>query len=142
MAKLVLKDCAVIVNGTNFSDHVSSAEINMSKDEVETTNFSGSGRERVHGLQDNSFTVTFQQDFDAASVDAVLFPLWDSDDPATNEFTVEIRPTSGVVSATNPKYTGTCILLEYQPLAGNVGDLSETEVTFNVQRGTFTRATA
>jgi hypothetical protein len=138
MAKLVLRDCYVVVNGTNFSDHVSSCEINMSKDEVETTNFSGSGRERVHGLQDNSFTVTFQQDFAAASVDAVLFPLWNNE----NEFTVEIRPTSGAVGTSNPKYTGTCILLEYQPLAGDVGDLSETEVTFNVQRGTFTRATA
>jgi len=138
MAKLVLRDCYVVVNGTNFSDHVSSCEINMSKDEVETTNFSGSGRERVHGLQDNSFTVTFQQDFAGASVDAVLFPLWNNE----NEFTVEIRPTSGSVSASNPKYTGTCILLEYQPLAGDVGDLSETEVTFNVQRGTFARATA
>ena len=52
------------------------------------------------------------------------------------------RPTSGAVGASNPKYTGTCILLEYQPLAGDVGDLSETEVTFNVQRGTFTRAEA
>jgi len=138
MAKLVLRDCYVVVNGTVFSDHVSSCEINMSKDEVETTNFSGSGRERVHGLQDNSFSVTFQQDFDANSVDSVLYPLWNNE----NEFTVEIRPRSGSVSASNPKYTGTCILLEYQPLAGDVGDLSETEVTFNVQRGTFTRATA
>jgi hypothetical protein len=138
MAKLVLRDCYVVVNGYNASDHVSSCEINMSKDEVETTNFSGSGRERVHGLQDNSFTVTFQQDFDPGKVDAVLFPLWDTE----AEFTVEIRPRSGSVSATNPKYTGTCILLEYQPLAGDVGDLSETEVTFNVQRGTFARATA
>lgn len=138
MAKLVLRDCYVVVNGTNFSDHVSSCEINMSKDEVETTNFSGSGRERVHGLQDNSFTVTFQQDYAAASVDSVLFPLWNNE----NEFTVEIRPTSGAVGAANPKYTGTCILLEYQALSGDVGDLSETEVTFNVQRGTFTRATA
>lgn len=138
MAKLVLRDCYVVVNGTNFSDHVSSCEVNMSKDEVETTNFSGSGRERVHGLQDNSFSVTFQQDYAAASVDAVLFPLWNNE----TEFTVEIRPTSAAVSASNPKYTGTCILLEYQALSGDVGDLSETEVTFNVQRGTFTRATA
>jgi hypothetical protein len=138
MAKLVLRDCYVVVNGTNFSDHTSSCEINMSKDEVETTNFSGSGRERVHGLQDNNFTITFQQDFAAASVDSVLFPLWSNE----TEFTVEIRPTSAGVSASNPKYTGTCILLEYQPLSGDVGDLSETEVTFNVQRGTFTRATA
>lgn len=138
MAKVVLKDCYVVVNGTNFSDHTSSCEINMSKDEVETTNFSGSGRERVAGLQDNSFTITFQQDFAAANVDAVLFPLWNNE----TEFTVEIRPTSAAVGPNNPKYTGTCILLEYQPLSGDVGDLSETEVEFPVQRGTFARATA
>lgn len=138
MGKLVLKDCYVVVNGTNFSDHASSCEINMSKDEVETTNFSGSGRERVAGLQDNSFSITFQQDFAASSVDSVLFPLWNNE----TEFTVEIRPTSAAVSSSNPKYTGTCVLLEYQPLSGDVGDLSETEVEFFVQRGTFTRATA
>jgi hypothetical protein len=136
MAKLVLRDCYVVVNGTNFSDHVSSCEINMTKDEVETTNFSGSGRERVHGLQDNSFTVTFQQNFEAGKVDDVLYPLWNNE----NEFEVEIRPRSLAVSSNNPKYTGSCILLEYQPLAGDVGDLSETEVTFNVQRGTFARS--
>ncbi len=138
MAKLVLRDCYIVVNGTNFSDHVSGVEISMSKDEVETTNFSGSGRERVAGLQDNAFTVTFQQNYANGSVDAVLFPLWNNE----TEFTVEIRPTSAAVGANNPKYTGTCILLEYQPLAGSAGDLSETEVTFPVQRGTFARATA
>lgn len=134
----MLRNCNIVVNGYDASDHVSSCEINMSKDEVETTNFSGSGRERVHGLQDNSFTVTFQQDFAAGEVDAVLFPLWDNE----SEFTVQIRPTSAAVGADNPQYTGTCILLEYQPLSGDVGDLSESEVTFNVQRGTFSRATA
>jgi len=138
MAKLVLRDCVITINGTDFSDHASSAEINMSKDEVETTNFSGAGRERVHGLQDNSFTVTLQQDFAAGEVDDVLYPLWNNE----TEFTVTIKPRFGSVSASNPLYSGTCILLEYQPLAGDVGDLSETEVTFNVQRGTFTRATA
>jgi hypothetical protein len=138
MAKVVLKDCYVVVNGTNFSDHVSSVTINLSKDEVETTNFSGSGRERIAGLKDDSFEVTFQQDYTAASTDAVLFPLWNNE----TEFTVEVRPTSAGVSSTNPKYTGTCILLEYTPLAGDVGDLSETDVTFPAQRSGIARATA
>lgn len=138
MAKLVLKDCFVSVNGTNFSDHVSSVTVNLSKDEVETTNFSGSGRERVAGLKDDSFEVNFQQDFAAANVDAVLYPLWNNE----TEFTVEVRPTSGAVSASNPKYTATCILLEYTPMSGDVGDLSETEVTFPAQRTGITRATS
>jgi hypothetical protein len=138
MAKLVLRDCYVVVNGVNFSDHCSSVEVNLSKDEVETTNFSGSGRERVAGLKDDNFVLNFQQDFAAAQVDATLYPLWNNE----TEFTVEVRPTSSAASTTNPKYTATCILLEYQPLSGKVGDLSETEVTFPAQRTGITRATS
>jgi len=138
MAKIVLRDCYIVVNAVNFSDHVSSVEVNLSKDEVETTNFSGQGRERVAGLKDDNFVINFQQDFAAGEVDAVLYPLWANE----TEFTVEVRPTSSAVSATNPSYSGTCILLEYQPLSGSVGDLSETEVTFPTQRTGITRATA
>jgi UTP:GlnB (protein PII) uridylyltransferase len=138
MAKLVLRDCFISVDGTDFSDHVSSVEVSLSKDEIDTTNFGGAGRERAAGLKDDSFTVNFQQDFAAANVDAVLYPLWDTE----VEFAVIVRPTSAVASPTNPSYTGTCILLEYQPLAGDVGALSETSVTFPSQRTGITRATA
>lgn len=136
--KLILKDCYIVVNGTNFSDHISAVSVNLSKDDVETTNFSGGGRERQAGLKDDSFELTFQQDFEAGSVDAVLYPLYDEE----TEFEIEVRPTSAAVSATNPSYTATCILLEYSPLDGKVGDLSETKVKIPTQRTGITRATA
>lgn len=138
MAKLVLRDCFVEVDGTDFSDHVSSVTINLNKDEVESTAFTGQGRERVAGLNDDSFELNFQQDFDADSVDSVLYPLWADE----TEFDVVVRPTSGGVSETNPEYSGTSILLNYQPLAGSVGELSETSVTFPVQRTGISRATS
>lgn len=140
MAKIVLRDCVINVNGTDFSSHVSSVTVNLSKDEIDTTNFGGQGRERAAGLKDDSFEVTFQQDFAAASVDAVLYPLWDDE----TEFTVTVRPRVGTGSpaADNPVYSATCILLEYTPLAGDVGDLSTTDVTFPAQRTGITRATA
>jgi hypothetical protein len=136
--KQILRDCSIVVNGVNFSSATSSVEINASKDDIDTTSFDGSGRERKHGLQDNSIVVNFQQNFDAASVDATLWPLWN----AETEFTVTVKPTTAATSATNPAYSGTCILLEYSPLNGSVGELSETSVTFPVQRGTFARATS
>jgi hypothetical protein len=138
MAKVILKDCYIVVNGTNFSDHISSVTVNLSKDDVETTSFSGGGRERMQGLKDDSFEITFQQDFEAASVDAVLYPLYD----LGTEFEIEVRPTSAAASATNPKYTGDCILMEYSPLDGKVGDLSETKVKIPTQREGITRATS
>lgn len=138
MSKLVLRDCFISVDGVDLSDHISSVEVSLSKEEVETTNFGGAGKERVHGLKDDAFTLNFQQDFDAASVDATLYPLYDLED----EFVVIVRPTKAVVSATNPQYTGTCILLEYQPLNGDVGSLAETSVTIPTQRTGITRTTA
>jgi hypothetical protein len=138
MAKLILKDCHVEVNGTDFSDHVSSVEITLKKDDVDTTNFGGSGRERKAGLKDDEFQINFQQDFAAANVDAVLYPLWNNE----TEFTVLVRPTAAAVSATNPNYSATCILLEYSPVNGKVGELSETSVTFPAQRTGITRATS
>jgi UTP:GlnB (protein PII) uridylyltransferase len=137
MAKLVLRDCFIEVNGVNFSSHVSSVTINLSKDEIDTTNFGGDGRERAHGLKDDSFELTFQQDYAAGEVDDTLYPLWDQE----TEFLVKVRPRSSAVSTSNPQYSATCILLEYTPLAGDVGDLSTTDVTFPAQRQGIGRAT-
>lgn len=138
MAKLVLRDCFISVDGVDFSDHVSSVEVDFSKDEIDTTNFGGAGRERAAGLKDDKFVLNFQQDFAASSVDDTLFPLYDNE----TEFPIVVRPTSAAVGASNPQYTGTCILLEYQALSGDVGSLSETSVTFPAQRDGIARATA
>lgn len=136
MAKLVLRNCKIEVNGVDFSDHVNSVEVQLKKASVDTTNFSGGGKEQVAGLKDDEFTLNFQQDFAAGEVDAVLYPLYDNE----TEFVVNVWPTAGATSAANPKYSGTCILLEYSPLSGKVGDLSETKVKFPSQRSGIARA--
>ena len=138
MAKLILKDCFIEVDNTELSDHVSSVEVQLSKQEIDTTNLGGDGRERAHGLKDDSFTLNFQQNYDAGSVDDVLYPLWDQEE----EFTVTVRPKATAVSADNPEYSGTCILLSYSPVSGDVGALSTTSVTFHAQREGITRVTA
>jgi len=137
MGKLVLKDCPVEVDGVDFSDHVSSVEVSMKKASIDTTNFSGGGKEQVAGLKDDEFTVNFQQDFSPAQVDAVLYPLYENEE----EFEVKVRSRAGAVSDSNPEYVGTCILLEYQPLSGKVGELSETKVKFPSQRSGIARNT-
>lgn len=138
MAKLVLKDCYITINGTNFSDHVSSVTVSLSKKGVDTTSFSGGGAEQVAGLKSDEFDMELQQDYAAASVDAVLYPLYNNE----TEFTIEVRPTGAARSVTNPAYTGTCILLDYSPLDGKPGDLSNTKIKFPTQRTGITRQTS
>ena len=135
MSKFVATDYKVTINGTDFSSSINSVDLSIESAEVETTAFGSSFTTRVGGLKSASITLDFHQDFAAASVDSVLFPLLNS------LATVVLVPTSGSVSATNPSYTAVCLVNQYQPFASAVGDLATLSVTWPTS-GTVVRATA
>ena len=135
MAKFVATDYKVTINGTNLSSSLTSVDLSLSADEVDTTTFGGEWRTVTGGLKSGSITLNFNQDFGAGSVDAVLFPLFNT------AATVVIQPTSATVSATNPSYTAIALVNSYQPFASSVGDLATLSITLPTS-GTVTRATA
>ena len=127
MAKLVLKDCVIEVDGVDLSARASKVVINSSQNLVDSTSFGAEYRENVVGLGDASINITFQQDYDRASVDATLWPLHTAGDP----FRVTLKPTSDATGETNPQYVmEEALLPAYTPLNGGVGDLSTIDVTF------------
>ena len=134
MAKFVATDYKVTINGTNLSTFLNQAELALESDDVETTAFGGTFRERIGGLKTGSLTLQFMQDFAASSVDATLFPLFNT------LATVVITPTSGTVTATNPSYTAVCLVNQYAPHASSVGDLATFSVTWPTS-GTVSRGT-
>lgn len=136
--KFILLDCVVSVNGVDLTDHCSSVEVQLKKDSVDTTNFAGGGKEQQQGLKNDMFVMTLQQDYSASEVDSVLWPLYNTG----NEFTVTVLPAVGSVTATNPEYSATCILMEYTPLSGKPGQLAEIKVNFPTQRTGIARATS
>lgn len=139
MAKIVLRDARVEVNGVNLSDHVSEVSIETSRDEVDVTAFGANNKEMLAGLGDATITMTVFQDFAAASVDATLWPL----SSTTTPFTVKVRPTTNAISATNPEYSMSALMFSYSPIAGSVGEASSTEVEFrNATQAGLTRAVA
>lgn len=129
MARLVLTDASVVINSVNLSDHIASVTITTSEDVIDTTAFgptSAAGRTRVAGLADNSVTLEFHQDFAAANVEATIYPLVGS------TTTVVVKPTSAIASSTNPSYTFTALVSEWQPLSGAVGELATASVTWPI----------
>jgi len=139
MAKFVLKNAFITVDGVNLSDHCSSVTIETTFDEVDVTGFGGTYKEIIQGMGDATITLNVFQDFAAGSVDATLWPL--SQSGAT--FPVVVRATSAVVSATNPQYGMTGVLLNYNPIAGGVGEASTTDVAIrNGAQTGLTRAIA
>lgn len=137
MAKFVLKDASIVVNSVDLSDHCVSVEMSMSAEDVPTTAMGATGVTRLPGLRDESINVTWRSDFAAAKVDATLAPLY----TGGTSHVVVVKPTSAAVSATNPKYTATCYLLEFSPVSGEVGSVADVETTFVVD-GVTVRAEA
>jgi len=136
MARIVLTDAKVTINSVNLSSYISSVTLNQSSDVVETTGFSSTAaRTRVAGLQDNSVTIEFFQDFATSLVEQTIYPLLGT------TTSVVVLPTSSAASATNPSYTFTALVSEWQPLSGAVGELSTASVTWPIS-GAITKAVA
>jgi len=134
MAKFAATDYKITINGTDFSTNLNSVELAQEADDLETTAFGQSWRSRIGGLKNATLTLNFMQDFAAGSVDATLNPLLGS------IATVIIQSASGTVSATQPKYTATCLVTAYSPFASSVGDIATLSVTWPVS-GTVVRGT-
>jgi hypothetical protein len=135
MAKFAATDYKITVGGVNLSTNINSVELALESDDLEVTAFGGTFRERIGGLKTGSVTLQFMQDFGTSSVDATLFPLYNT------LATVVIVPTSGSVTATNPSYSAVVLCNSYSPVASSVGDIATLSVTWPTS-GTVVRATS
>lgn len=128
----------VALDGTNFSDHVVSAELELEADEVDYDNMGSGGWHEVKaGMKSASLKLTLHQDFAASNIDATLSTAFF----AGAAIAVELRPTNAAVSATNPKYTFNVRATKHQPIAGKVGDRADVSITLPIT-GAVTRATS
>ena len=127
MAHFVLTNAAVRVNAVDLSDHVTELEVTMNAEDVEATTMGATSRQYLVGLREDSFNMTFLQDFSSGEVDATLNPLIGG-----SVVLVEVWANGTVTSATNPKYSASCLMFGYQPLSGGIGDVSSIETEFRV----------
>ena len=137
MAAFVLTDASVTINSVDLSDHVKSVTLEYSSAAEDDTVMGDDTKSSIAGLLEWSLSVEFAQDHAASKVDATLFPLI-----GAAAFEIILLPVAtGGVSATNPTFTGTCILTSYPPMGGGVGDFATTTAEF-ASAGTLVRATS
>lgn len=130
----VLFDAMIIINAGTISDHGNKVEIPITVDDEETTAFGQTWKNRVGGLKDATLNITFINDFVAANLDSVIFPLLGT------VVTFEVRPTSSARSTGNPAYTGNVLINSWKPIAGDVGKLVQVDVSWPTS-GTVLRQT-
>jgi len=127
LAKFVATDVTTTINGQDFSDHIAAVTLDISSDEIETTDFGGSFRTGIGGLKDGSITLDFHQDFGTAGSNAVDSTIWSN---LGSLATVVVKPTSASTSASNPTYTGVFLVSQTTPIASSVGDLATQSLTW------------
>jgi hypothetical protein len=127
MAIFLSNGVVATLNSVVLSDHVTSASISRTFDELEVTAMGDSAHKFVKGLEASTITLDFLND-DAASgagsVRATLQAAWGTTVPLT------LKQTSGVVSTTNPLYSTTVLVNNTQDINGAVADESMQSLTF------------
>jgi hypothetical protein len=124
MAKFILRKPKIVINGVDLSNRANQVAITTTSEEVDLTTFGAVNKQTGKGLGDGSMQITFIMDYEVAQVDATLWPLSQGENP----FFVEILPVKAAKSPTNPMYKMESQLFSYDPLSGQVGQASTTQV--------------
>ena len=134
MAVQVLTNASITAAGTDISALSNSVTLNYEFDSVEVTAFGGQ-HQFTGGLQNNSVEISLMQDFAALKTEVTIFPL------VGTTTTLTVKATTAATSVTNPLYTiSNAYLSAHTPVAGGVGELATTTLTFT--GGTLVKTTA
>jgi hypothetical protein len=122
----VLLDGGLIVNGIDLSDHLDALELGTHSAPIDVTSYGDTATVWTLGMRTDVIQATFLQDFGVTKVNAVLSGLLSS-----SGFTVTAKPRqNSLTGPTNPTFSATCILTNYTPLSGKVGDRDDAPVVF------------
>ena len=124
MAIFLSNGVVVTLNSVDLSNHVTSATINRSFDELEVTAMGDTAHKFVKGLEASTITLDFLNDTAASNVLATLQAAWGT------TVTLLLKQTSAIVSATNPEYQPTVLVNNTTDINGAVGDISTQSITF------------
>ena len=116
----------VKIGDLDISDHISSATLTQSADELEITSMGDSARRYVTALQTGKLDLEFFNDFGSAQVSSAL--------QTANGTTVVAKVMPGTngttISATNPLYTVSILINNLTPVVGAAGEMSKSSLSF------------
>jgi hypothetical protein len=132
----LVNEYVALNGGATINDHVKSAVLTLDAAQLDSTAMGDSWTKAIGGLKSGTLALTFNDDMAASNVDSLLWSYFNSG----TAITFEVRADAGAVSATNPKYTGSVLPVQFT-IGGQVGDLAAKTVTFPVT-GAVARATS
>jgi hypothetical protein len=127
MAIFMGNSVVVVLGATTISDHISSVTLNREVDAVEITSMVDSDHVFLRGLNNNSVTLEFFQDFATSSVNSLI------DDAIGTYLNLKLVPVSGTVTSTNPSYSMSCFIGQWQPIQATPESVVTAQITWPVK---------
>ena len=110
----------VIAGSTTISDHVSTVTLSREVEAVTITAMNDLVQNMIGGIEVSSVSLEVYNDFAAASVNSIF------EDAIGSKLAIKLIPVTGTVSATNPSYSMSCLITQWQPINGSVDATAAT----------------
>jgi len=127
MSKVVGVDYSVTIDGNDLSDHVSNVGLARRLETVDLSCMGDGSREKGAALKDGNGSITFKNDWAAGQVAALVDAIFD----AGAAVTFILKPTSGAISATNPGYTFSAFVTQWNSF-GALAQASEAQLSYEI----------
>jgi hypothetical protein len=125
MAVMLNSTVGVKIATVDISDHVSSATLTQTFDELEVSALGDLSHKFTKGLESSTLSLDFFNDFAASQITTLLQTNYGTTVTAT------LIPVKGTaVSATNPLYTVSILINNLTPINGDVASINNSSITF------------
>lgn len=124
----------VKAGATTITTFVSSVSLSREVDAVEITAMTNTVQNLLGGIERPSVSLELYNDFAASSVNGIF------EDALGTKLALELIPVSGTVSATNPRYSMSVLVAQWQPINGTLDGPATASITLPVTA--LTKATS
>jgi len=128
---MIYKDISITVDETDLSSSLRGLVNRTGLKTMEQGAMGDVAESFEPGVEVDSFSAQFWQDYSSGGVDETISALRD----AGSTFTVVVLPTSEGVGTRNPSFTGTFMVENYERFTGTWGDKAVCTVDFALAAG-------
>jgi len=112
MAIFMGNKVAVVAGSTTITTFVSAVSLSREIDAVEITAMSDTVQNLIGGIERPTVSLEMYNDFAASSVNSIF------EDALGSKLAIQLIPVSGTVSSTNPRYSMSVLVQQWQPING------------------------
>jgi len=134
MAIFMGNKVAVVAGTTTITTFVRTVTLSREVDAVEITAMTDTVQNLIGGVERPSVTLEVFNDFAASSVNSVF------EDALGSKLALVLIPVSGTVTATNPRYSMSVLVSQWQPINGATDAPATASITLPVTA--LTKATS